>query len=70
MKFVLTLIAADGTALNVEMMEGVRDALRSLGAETGSLDWLAPDHACDISFNNIAPDQADAAARHVIGTQT
>lgn len=69
MKFVVTLIAADGTALNVEMMEAVRDALRSLGAETGSLDWLAQDHACDIPFDDIAPDQADAAARHVIGTQ-
>lgn len=69
MKFVVTLIAAEGTALNVEMMEAVRDALRSLGAETGSLDWLASDHACDIPFDDIAPDQADAAARHAIGAQ-
>lgn len=69
MKFVLTLIAADGTALNAEMMESTRDALRSLGAETGSLDWLAPNHACDIPFDDIAPDQADAAARHVIGSK-
>lgn len=68
MKFVLTLIAADGGALNAEMMEAVRNALRSLGAETGSPDWLAPEHACDIPFDDIAPDQADAAARHVIGT--
>lgn len=69
MKFVLTLIAADGTALNAEMMETVRNALRSIGAETGSPDWLAPDHACDITFDDIATDQADAAARHVIGDQ-
>jgi phosphoserine phosphatase len=67
MKFVLTLIAADGTALNVEMTEMVRDALRTLGAETGGMDWLAPDHACDIPFDDIAPDQADAAARRIIG---
>jgi len=67
MKFVLTLIAADGTALNAEMTETVRDALRTLGAETGSLDWLAADHACDIPFDDIAPDQADAAARGIIG---
>ena len=67
MKFVLTLIAADGTALNAEMTEMVRDALRTLGAETGGMDWLAPDHACDIPFDDIAPDQADAAARGIIG---
>lgn len=69
MKFILTLIAADGTSLNAEMMEAVRDALRSLGGETGTPDWLAPAHACDIPFDDIAPDQADAAARHVIGVQ-
>lgn len=69
MQFVLTLIAADGTALNAEMMEAVRSALRSLGAETGQPDWLAPDHACDLPFENISPDQADAATGSVIGNQ-
>lgn len=67
MNFVVTLIAADGTALNAEMMDGVRDALRTLGAETGQLDWLADNQACDLPFDDLAPDQADAAARGVIG---
>lgn len=67
MNFVVTLIAADGTALNAEMMERVRDALRALGAETGQPDWLADARACDLPFDDLAPDQADAAARSIIG---
>lgn len=43
------------------------EALRRLGAEIGPVDWLAPGLAVDLPFEALHPDQADAAARQVIG---
>ena len=37
--------------------------LRRLGAAVAPRRWLAPDQACDIPFDDLDPDQADAAAR-------
>lgn len=62
MTHVLTLIAAPG-ALSPARLAAARDALRALGAETGAPDWLAPEEAADLPFANLAPEQADAAAR-------
>lgn len=40
--------------------------LVQLGARIASKDWLAPRVACDISFDDVPPDQADAACRAAI----
>lgn len=61
---VLTLIAAD---LAPGAAAAVRDALEALGAETEKPDWLAPGVACDLAFNGLAAEQAEAAARDALG---
>lgn len=48
-------------------MGDARDALNALGAETGKPDWLATDIACDILFEDISADQAEAAVRSRLG---
>jgi len=61
---VLTLIAApEGAAQIGVAAERAVEALRRLGAHAGRPDWLAPGGACDIPFDDLVPDQADAAAR-------
>jgi phosphoserine phosphatase len=67
MENTLTLIAAEVGLLDLALIDGVRDALFRLGAEVGRPDWLAADRACDIAFGDLNTDQADAAARSVIG---
>ena len=71
MQSVLTLIRGVEpdtiSDLNDAIVGEVRAALNGLGAETGAPDWLAPGTACDLAFDNISEDQADAAARHVLG---
>ena len=56
-----------GTILSDTIVSDVRAALNGLGAETAAPDWLAPGAACDLAFDNISEDQADAASRHVLG---
>ena len=68
MQSVLTLITPEGVALSAAIVGDVRAALNALGAETGAPHWLAEGQACDIPFGHLANDQADAAARQVIGT--
>lgn len=68
MQSVLTLIAPDETPLTSGIVGDVRAALNALGAETASPDWLDAEIACDIAFGHLQADQADAAARQVIGT--
>jgi phosphoserine phosphatase len=64
---VLTLIAGPEAASEIEpAAELVRDALRRLGARVAPLDWLAPGIAGDVLFEDLVPDQADAAARAAI----
>jgi len=69
MQSVLTLITPDETPLTSGIVGDVRAALNALGAETATPDWLAPQKAADIGFEHLSQDQADAAARQVIGTQ-
>ncbi len=67
MEYVLTLITDPGRpALDDSMARRVREALAALGGDTGPVAWLAPGSACDIGFEMIVPDQAEAAARQVL----
>jgi phosphoserine phosphatase len=61
---VITLIAE---TLDIDLMEDLGAALHRLGAAVGYPRWLAPDAACDLDFTDLDPDQADAAARLLIG---
>lgn len=64
---VVTLIAAAQASAEAETAaQAVSLALRQLGATVERVDWLAPCLACDIAFDGLAPDQADAAARAAI----
>lgn len=58
----LTLIARPGD-LSPDHAAAAREALRALGAVTGSPDWLSAAEACDIPFEQLTADQATAAAR-------
>ena len=62
MNNVLTLIADPAAAdLDDSTVAAARAALSALGAETDAPDWLAPGIACDIRFDGLDCDQADAA---------
>jgi phosphoserine phosphatase len=65
MDHVLTLVAADG-GLDEAATAQVRSALADLGADTLSAHWLAKARAVDLPFGLLAPDQAEAAARHLL----
>ena len=61
---VLTIIASPlAAAATAAAVSAAVDCLRSLGALIDGRVWLAPDRACDILFDELDPDQADAAAR-------
>ena len=68
MDHVLTLIAPRG-GLSAATIHTARDALASIGAATGTPDWLAPEEAADLPFAGLAPEQADAAARAALTGQ-
>ncbi|WP_431857994.1 phosphoserine phosphatase SerB [Azospirillum sp.] len=68
MQAVVTLIANPTTSvLDADAAQAVRSALTGLGAEVSKPDWLAPGAACDFAFEGLAPEQAEAAARHALG---
>lgn len=48
------------------MVRRVREALKALGGQVGSPDWLDEGIACDLPFEDISPDTADAAARKAL----
>lgn len=60
---VLTLISnpVDGP-LSAQQVERVRSVLEQLGAETTPADWLSKDEACDIVFDMLPCEAAEAAA--------
>jgi phosphoserine phosphatase len=64
---VLTIIAAPdaSSALGGAVAAAMR-ALAQLGARVAEEDWLAEHVACDIAFDDLSPDQADAACRAAI----
>jgi phosphoserine phosphatase len=63
MEFVVTLIAAPGDELDAGIVAEAAARLNALGAETGRPDWLAEGLACDLGFDGLSADQADAAVR-------
>jgi phosphoserine phosphatase len=70
MSHVLTLIATPAAAaVSEECAKAVRAALRGLGAHLGPTDWLAPGIACDLPFEGLDPDQAQAAATLALAGQ-
>jgi phosphoserine phosphatase len=68
MENVLTLIAPP-EGLDDSTLNGVRSALKDLGADTLSPVWLAKGQAADIPFDMLAADQAEAAARHILASR-
>ncbi|MBR9970115.1 phosphoserine phosphatase SerB [Magnetospirillum sulfuroxidans] len=67
MENVLTLIAGRDGFLSEDKVADIRQGLKALGAHVGAVKWLSPDRACDLPFGHLAPEQADAAARHRLG---
>lgn len=68
MQAVVTLIADPAAAvLADDAVHGVRSAMQGLGSEVAKPDWLAPGAACDLAFEGLAPEQAEAAARRALG---
>jgi phosphoserine phosphatase len=68
---VVTLIATQASASMMAMsVEAARQALTKIGAKIEAVDWLAADFACDILFDELSPDQADAAVRQILGETT
>jgi phosphoserine phosphatase len=63
MRIVATLIGPVAGALSEPQIAAAADALSGLGANGISTDWLAEGEAADIAFDNLNPDQADAAIR-------
>lgn len=62
MKLVMTLIATpDSQSLTDEIVKNAKEALLQAGASLGKLTWLAQAEACDVSFDGISLEQADAA---------
>ena len=64
---VLTLISAVRDGLAATTVDAIGDALGRLGADVGQPDWLAPGTVCDLPFAELNDDQADAAARALLG---
>jgi phosphoserine phosphatase len=66
MRFIATLIGPEPGSLSSRQVEAARQALAGLGAATDAPDWLAPGQAADLAFDDLDPDQADAAIRQAI----
>src|SRR6185437_8917690 len=65
---VVTLIAARaGDEAIVAAIDTAREALAKLGARLEPSEWLSAGRACDIPFDDLAPDQADAGIRAALG---
>ncbi|MFT6510316.1 MAG: phosphoserine phosphatase [Parvibaculaceae bacterium] len=59
MKYVLTLIGNPSTPLSAQTVRSVADTL----GQTGPATWLCPDHACDLTFDHLTPEEAVKQAR-------
>jgi len=68
MQAVVTLIADPAAnILDGDAVHAARASLQALGAEAAKPDWLAPNAACDVRFEGLAPEQAEAAVRQALG---
>src|SRR5579859_6531377 len=68
MRFVATLIGPAAGSLTDRHIAAARKALGSLGAKDTTLEWLAENEAADLFFDDLDPDQADAAIRRALGS--
>jgi phosphoserine phosphatase len=66
MQNVLTLIGAEGRPLRDADLAAAREALRGVGAETGSPAILAPERAVDLPFDGASPEAVQSAARALL----
>ena len=66
MDLVLTLIAGAAAQLDAAAVDRVGRALQRAGARTAAPDWLAPGRACDLPFDDLAPERAVAAASDAV----
>ncbi|HWE74995.1 MAG TPA: phosphoserine phosphatase SerB [Stellaceae bacterium] len=64
---VVTLIAARAGDACSAAVDSARLSLAKLGARLEASDWLSPGRVCDIPFDDVAPDQADAGIRAALG---
>ena len=60
---VLTLIAGASGMDWPRLLRVANDALAPLGAHLEPVDWLASERAADLGFDDLDPDQAEAAVR-------
>ena len=67
MRFVATLIGPAPGSLTETEITAARHALSALGAHAASAGWLSQGEAADLIFNDLDPDQADAAIRQALG---
>lgn len=68
MNSVVTLISAPGmTRLMPEAAEAARQALIQAGGAPGGFDWLCPQAACDIPFEDSPALDAEVVVRGAIG---
>lgn len=67
MTHVLSLIAAESRALSKSDIDSARRALDAASVESGPPDWLAPDQACDISFDGPSAAALTAAREAFAG---
>jgi phosphoserine phosphatase len=65
---VVTLIAARAGDACRAAVDSARQSLAKLGARLEPSDWLSPGRVCDIPFDDVAPDQADAGIRAALGS--
>ena len=70
MDYVLTLIThPDNRILSPAEVDLARKALDDLGAETSDPDWLSDAEACDIPFDKVSPNSAEAVTRQALDNQ-
>jgi phosphoserine phosphatase len=70
MRFVATLIGPAPGALTETALSAARHALAALGSDPAAPEWLAEGEAADLVFEDLDPDQADAAIRHALNGQS
>jgi phosphoserine phosphatase len=66
MRFVATLIGPTPGILSESAIEAAVQALAALGADVRATQWLAEGEAADLIFDDLDPDQADAAIRQTL----
>jgi phosphoserine phosphatase len=66
MRFVATLIGPAAGSLTDIHITAARKALGGLGAKDTAPEWLAENEAADLFFDDLDPDQADAAIRRAL----